>query len=641
MPNSRPTRVSPPELRPGSIREAIVPRKETVSLSEPDGRAKRPFVERRRKAEVNGSWQEALDCLHRVVLGYEKANEELRASEDRYREIFENALIGLFQIGSDGRMLYLNRSMARILGYRTPEEVLALAGERGAPFLSDGMWKAWTGSQDGAYEHSGIETQIRDGAGQVKWVRAHVRAVLEKGGIAHYEGTCEDITERKQIELRNQRLAFYDALTGLPNKELFNRRLDEMVVEARRCGKTAALLLLKLDRFKIISDSLGDQVGDRLLIEITERIAQIVGDDGILARVNGAVFALILPNVRSVEQVGELAAHVDRAVAAEFRVLGHVLSVSSHIGIGLYPQDSQDSDGLMKCAHVALCSAREEGAGGFRFFTENLNLQMMERLRLENGLRQALTNQELFLVYQPQVDMRSGAVTGMEALLRWQHPKLGLIMPTRFIPAAENSGLIVPIGEWVLRTACVQACRWQAEGLNPVPVAVNVSPLQFRQPGFCELVRRVLDETGLDPRFLELELTESLLLSNADVVFSIVQELKQLGVMLAIDDFGTGYSSLGYLRQFKVHRLKIGRSFIQDLPLNGDDAAITTAIIRMAKALNLAVLAEGVETAEQLAFLRGQGCFTIQGFYYSKPISTEQIARHLERGVIEPSSNAA
>jgi EAL domain-containing protein (putative c-di-GMP-specific phosphodiesterase class I) len=261
-----------------------------------------------------------------------------------------------------------------------------------------------------------------------------------------------------------------------------------------------------------------------------------------------------------------------------------------------------------------------------------MNDRIRESLRIEHGLRQALAKNELFLVYQPQVDLRTGVVTGLEALIRWNHPESGLLLPGKFIEVAEYSGLIVPIGEWVLRTACAQARKWQDEGLPRVPIAVNVSPIQFRQQGFRDLVRNVLEETGLEPKYLELELTESLLLSSADFMFSLIQELKDMGVMLAIDDFGTGFSSLGYLRQFKVNRLKIARSFIQDVSVDTDDAAITTAIINMAKALNLSVLAEGVENEEQLSFLQAQQCYTIQGFYFSKPVAVEQIDHHLRIG---------
>jgi EAL domain-containing protein (putative c-di-GMP-specific phosphodiesterase class I) len=289
---------------------------------------------------------------------------------------------------------------------------------------------------------------------------------------------------------------------------------------------------------------------------------------------------------------------------------------------------------LLERADVAMYSAKEMGANFLQFFTEKMNDQIRERLRLENGLRMALERNELFLVYQAQVDIRTGDVSGLEALLRWNHPEKGLVPPAEFIGIAESSGLIVPIGEWVLRTACAQARQWQDAGLRAVPVAVNVSAIQFRQQGFCDLVRRVLTETSLDAKYLELELTEGLLLTNVDVMEIVIDELREMGVMITIDDFGTGYSSLGYLRQFKVNRLKIDRSFVREVSFNADDAAITTAIINMAKALNLDVLAEGVENVEQLDFLRAQNCFSIQGYYFSRPVTVEQIVGQLQNSFL-------
>jgi EAL domain-containing protein (putative c-di-GMP-specific phosphodiesterase class I) len=285
-------------------------------------------------------------------------------------------------------------------------------------------------------------------------------------------------------------------------------------------------------------------------------------------------------------------------------------------------------------------SAKEKGRNNFRFFTEKMNTEVGERLTLENSLRMALERNELFLVYQPQMDMGTGKIVGLEALLRWQHPELGLVPPDRFIRIAENSGLIMPIGEWVLRTACAQARKWQDEGHPPVSVAVNVSAVQFRQEDFCNLIRRVLHETGLAPQYLELELTESLLLTNADVTFSVLQELKAMGLTLAIDDFGTGYSSFSYLRQFRVSKLKIDRSFVRDVAVNPDDAAITSGIIGMAKSLNLKVIAEGVETEAQMSFLRAHQCDEIQGYYFSKPLTVDKVADKLRSNNSDPNFRA-
>jgi EAL domain-containing protein (putative c-di-GMP-specific phosphodiesterase class I) len=310
-------------------------------------------------------------------------------------------------------------------------------------------------------------------------------------------------------------------------------------------------------------------------------------------------------------------------------IQGRSLSISCSVGISIFPEHGTDCETLIKNADAAMYCTKQGGRNRFRFFTEDMNTQVMERLTLENSLRLALDREELFMVYQPQMDIATGRIIGLEALLRWQHPELGLVPPDKFIRIAENSGLIVPIGEWVLRTACSQARKWQDEGLPAVPVAVNVSAVQFRREGFCELIQKVLHETGLAPQYLELELTESLLLSSADVTFSVLQELKALGLKLAIDDFGTGYSSLSYLKHFPVSKLKIDRSFIRDVAVNPDDEAITTAIISMAKSLNLKVIAEGVENEAQMSFLRAHQCDEIQGYYFSKPLTVDAVVDKL------------
>ena len=599
--------------------------------------ASRPFVERRRRRPVGQTWQEALDSLHQHMVGYESANEQLKDSAELYRAMFEDAPIGMFQINAIGQPLRFNRAMAQIFGYESLELLLAEFAGKDAPVLIDpSQWANLEGSAQEGDIRSGVEVNVLCPNGNIKCVRLNIRAVHENGQVTKFEGTGEDITNRKRIEVRNQLLAYYDRVTGLPNQALFQERLDEAVVAAKRNNTDVALFLIRIDRFKIINDSLGALFGDRLLKEIAQRIKVGAGEQSIVARVGGAEFAVILPEIVGAYRARAVAENVVAKLSDDFTFLGHSLTVLSHIGISMFPEHGEDGETLMKRAGVAMGSAREEGSNNLRIFTSEMNSQMIERVRMENGLRLALTRSELFLVYQPQVDSRTGALTGLEALLRWQHPQLGLIPPAQFIGVAENTGLIVPIGEWVLRTACAQARKWQDEGLAAVPVAVNVSALQFRQQGFRELVRNVLIETRLDPKYLELELTESLLLSNADVMFSTIQEFKEMGVMLAIDDFGTGYSSLGYLRHFKVNRLKISRSFVQDVSTNSDDAAITTAIINMAKALNLAVLAEGVENEEQLAFLRGQQCFTIQGFYFSRPVKDEQLIQHLRTGFVLP-----
>jgi diguanylate cyclase (GGDEF)-like protein len=407
----------------------------------------------------------------------------------------------------------------------------------------------------------------------------------------------------------------------------------------RKEKKCAAVLLFEFARFKIMNDSFGHSFGDRLLRETADRLRRSVGEKDIVARVGGGEFAIVLTNIENARTAMATAQRVIAEMNAKFSIMGHSMNISFNIGTSIFPSHGTTPETLMQNADVALYSAKQEGPNEARLFTEEMNLPIMEQLMLEHGLGMALDRNELFLVYQPQVDIRTKTITGLEALLRWQHPKLGLVPPAKFIGIAEHSGLIVPIGEWVLRSACTQAKIWQEAGLPAVPIAVNVSAVQFRQQGFPDLVRKVLLDTRLDPKYLELELTESLLLTNADVMFSILQDLREMGVKLAIDDFGTGYSSLSYLRQFQVNRLKIDRSFVQDVANNSDDAAITTAIIKMAKALNLEVMAEGVETEAQMAFLRAAQCFDVQGYYFSKPVAVATVVEQLLCASIEPAAS--
>jgi diguanylate cyclase (GGDEF)-like protein/PAS domain S-box-containing protein len=598
----------------------------------------RPFHERRRTRPVEETWHEALDVLNRLLIGYEKINEQLSASEEKYRLIFEEALVGIFQVSVAGRPISVNRAMAQIHGFESSEQFLAEVSNVGQQLLVNqnlpNQWRRQVVARGIAW---GIKAEARCRNGSKKWISLNIRAVRDlRGKVTHFEGTAEDITDRKDAEDRIHFLAYYDTLTGLPNRTMFSMQLGDTLAIARETNRKAALLILELGRFKIINDSFGQVFGDRLLQEIAERITSSAGDKVVVSRLGGGEFALVLGDVLDAADAKAVAQRVMAAMSTDFSILGHSLSISFNVGISIFPENGRDGGELLQNADVALFSAKEDGPNSSRVFTEEMNFKITEHLRLENGLRLAVDRNELFLLYQPQVNVRTRTITGLEALLRWQHPQLGLVPPTTFIGVAESSGLIVPIGEWVLRTACSQAKKWQDAGLPAVPVAVNVSAVQFRQQGFAELIRSVLRDTGLDPKYLELELTESLLLTNADVMFSILQELRDMGVKLAIDDFGTGFSSLSYLRQFRVNRLKIDRSFVRDVAVNRDDAAITTAIINMAKALNLEVLAEGVETEAQLSFLQDQHCYEIQGFYFSQPVAVGKIAEQLGFASILP-----
>ena len=376
-------------------------------------------------------------------------------------------------------------------------------------------------------------------------------------------------------------------------------------------------------------------MGDLLLQDVAERLKSCAREEDTVARLGGDEFLIVLTHVNDIPGTAVSAERFMDAMTSSFLIQGHSLSIGCSLGISIFPEHGADSETLIKHADAAMYSAKDGGRNNFQFFTADMNAQAVERLTLENGLRSALDKKELFLVYQPQMDIATGKISELEALLRWQHPELGLVPPDKFIRIAENSGLIVPIGEWVLRTACSQARKWQDEGLRAVSIAINVSAVQFRQQGFCELIRRVLGETGLAPHYLELELTETLLLGNADVTLSVLQELKAMGLTLAIDDFGTGYSSFSYLKRFPVSKLKIDRSFVRDVAVNPEDAAITAAIISMAKSLNLKVIAEGVEDEAQMSFLRAHQCDEIQGYYFSVPLAVDKVAEKLRGEAVQ------
>jgi diguanylate cyclase (GGDEF)-like protein/PAS domain S-box-containing protein len=584
-----------------------------------------------------------LQASHQSLDNLKRLQTQLGQAEEKYRAIFEDAVVGIFQITPDGRPLSINRALAEMHGYDSPEQFLAevsnVAGQLFVdPTRMDELEQML--ARDGMVRGAEVEVYRRDRT--KRWVLMNRRAVRDaEGNIALHEGTVEDITDRRAAEEQIQFLAYYDALTGLPNRVLLQDRLAKALASARRHGEKVAVLFLDLDRFKIINDSLGHSVGDLLLQDIAERLKKWTRAQDTVARIGGDEFLLVLTSVKDVPDAAVSAERIMDVMTAEFVSQGHSFNVSCSIGISIFPEHGADAETLIKHADAAMYCAKDSGRNNFRFFTEDMNAQVVERLTLEHSLRLALEKQELSLVYQPQMDIATGRITGLEALLRWKHPELGLVPPDKFIRIAENSGLIVPIGEWVLRTACSQARKWQDEGLPAVSVAVNVSAVQFRQEGFRELISRVLLETGLASQYLELELTESLLLSNADVGFPMVQELKKMGLKLAIDDFGTGYSSLSYLRQFPVSKLKIDRSFIRDVATNPDDAAITTAIISMARGLNLKVIAEGVENEQQMSFLRAHHCDEIQGYYFSKPLTVDDVAAKLRTPSVQHTLSAS
>lgn len=590
-----------------------------------------------------GSGNQKLVVVNRDITERRRAeqllvhNTALLRDEGKYRTIFEDAVVGIFQMTPEGLPLNVNRALAQIHGYDSPEHFMAEVSNLFSQLFihsrqSDEFKR--TLNEKGVVRSAEVQVLCRDRT--KKWVLANVRAVRDKdGNVTLHEGTLEDITDRKVAENRVKFLAYCDVLTGLPNRTLLEDRLGKALAASRRRKDKVALLFLDLDRFKVINDSLGHSFGDLLLREVADRLKKYAREQDTVARIGGDEFVIVVTGLKDMTDASVAAQRVMDAIVAEFLIEGRRLSVNCSMGISIFPEHGLTSEALIKNADAAMYSAKESGRNRFTFFSEEMNDQVVQRLTLEDGLRAALDRNEFFLMYQPQMDIATGAMVGLEALIRWQHPELGLVPPDKFIRVAEHSGLIAPIGAWVLRTACAQARKWQDEGICAVPVAVNVSAVQFRQPGFQELIRVVLSETALPCQYLELELTESLLLSHADMTASVLLELKRMGVKLSIDDFGTGYSSLSYLKQFPFDKLKVDRSFIRDVGANSDDAAITTAIIRMAKSLGLKVIAEGVENEAQMSFLRALRCDEIQGYYFSKPLTADQVSARFGSNPVE------
>jgi diguanylate cyclase (GGDEF)-like protein/PAS domain S-box-containing protein len=449
-----------------------------------------------------------------------------------------------------------------------------------------------------------------------------------------------DITAAQAMTMKMAHLAHHDFLTNLPNRVLLNDRIAQAIVQSERRGTQVAVLFLDLDNFKHINDSLGHEIGDKLLQSVALRLSACVRGSDTVSRQGGDEFIVLVTEDKYAENAALTADKILNALAVSHFVAGHELHVTTSVGISVYPADAQDAETLIKNADTAMYQAKEKGRNNYQFFKNGMNVRAVERQIIETHLRHALARKEFVLHYQPKVNLETGMITGAEALLRWQHPQWGEVLPDRFIPVVEDCGLIVPIGRWVLREACAQAKRWEHAGLKPTVVAVNISALEFRHPDFVGGVRTILNETGLAPGCLQLELTESVLMRDGESSIAILQQLKILGVQLAVDDFGTGYSSLSYLKQFPIDVLKIDQSFVQDIgsPKQGDsdhDGVIVSAVIAMGTSLKQQVVAEGVEEERQVAFLKAQNCAEGQGYFFSRPLVADEFAALLATGIAE------
>jgi diguanylate cyclase (GGDEF)-like protein/PAS domain S-box-containing protein len=533
---------------------------------------------------------------------------------------------------AEGRIEYVNPAFELETGYTLDE----VQGSRWHVFgtgtndsyTTEQIWEHVTAGNTWRGELTG---QRKDGTVYAEDVM--ITPVTDADGtITHYIAIKRDVTELKLYEAKLDQLAHHDPLTGLPNRLLFSDKLSQNLAHASRDGKLMALVFLDLDRFKLVNDTLGHTAGDQLLRQVAQRISATIRQVDTVARMGGDEFILILPDLKTPDDARKTACRVLEILSKPFNVMGHVLYITASIGISIFPSDGRDVESLVRAADTAMYAAKEQGRNTFRFYSEAMNTKAVERMTLENHLRRALESEdELILYYQPRVDVWTSRILGVEALVRWKHPEIGLITPDQFIPLAEETGIIVPLGEWIMRTACMQAKAWQEIGLPRVNMGINISAVQIHQSDFVKTVEQILNETGMNPELIDVELTESALVPNPELATRVLNQLKKKGVHVFIDDFGTGYSSLSHLKRFPVDAVKIDRSFIKSILTQADDLAIASAIIAMAHNLKLEVIAEGVETLEQLNLLRNLGCDQVQGYFISEPAPAEKLIDQLQR----------
>ncbi|MCM5678151.1 PAS-domain containing protein [Schlegelella sp. S2-27] len=614
----------------GDVEEQVRTRTEQARLFEPHVfERERPdgtIIEVRGAPVPNGGFVTVYtDMTERV-----RAERALRESEARFRSLTELSSDWFWEQDSELRF-------TRLEGRHMSGDDSALQAELGRTWWDLGF--DVEGGWDALREILARRETFREAvmrrtldSGDVRHVRVSGEPIVDSAGrFVGYRGIGRDITQQKQAEERIQYLATHDSLTALPNRAWFSELLNLALHTARRYDRKLAVLFIDLDRFKIINDTLGHEAGDTLLREVAKRLAHCLRASDVVARLGGDEFVVMVQEVDEPEQAAAVARKILAEVIEPIVVMGQPCRVTASVGICLYPTDGPDEQTLMKNADIAMYQAKEEGKNNYQFYSKEIKTLSLERLALESSLRTALQRGEFSLHYQAKLDLHKETITGVEALLRWNSAELGPVSPTQFIPIAEQTGLIVPIGKWVLRTACAQSVEWQRQGLPPVCVAVNISARQFSHEDLLEDVAGALRDTGMDPSLLELELTEGMVMHNTERAVRLLSDIKKMGVRIAIDDFGTGYSSLAQIKRFPIDALKVDRSFIRDLATDSADRAITEAIIAMGKTLSLTVVAEGVETQEQQTFLRDRACDEMQGYYFSKPVSAEDFAAFFRR----------
>jgi diguanylate cyclase (GGDEF)-like protein/PAS domain S-box-containing protein len=562
------------------------------------------------------------------ITEHKKAQSDLVEAEAKYRSLIENSLVGVY-IMQDEKLVYVNPRLSEMSGYKREE----LIGLNVSEFIYP---------EDLPLVNENMRKRFNDETGTLKY---EYRAIRKDQSVITFElygskivfngsdaiiGTVIDITERKNTEKMINHMAYHDQLTDLPNRYLLREKLNEAIKGSRQNNCNFALLFLDLDRFKAINDTMGHEVGDKVLIEIAERLKACVEENDIISRYGGDEFSVLLPE--SGEQRASQVAHqIITKLSLPLTFHHHELLVTPSIGISLFPSHGENFDRLIKNADLAMYNAKSLGRNNFQFFNEELNKKAQHELELEIDLRKALEQNQFVLFYQPQVNLETNQIYGAEALIRWIHPEKGIIPPAAFIPLAEETGLIIPMGEWAIRTACKENKKWQAAGYSPVTVSVNISAKQFFQSNLVEIVKSALSETGLNPNYLELEITESITMDVERSITTLL-ELQRIGVKVSIDDFGIGYSSLNYLKSLPIDKLKIDQSFIRECPHDINSNTLVRTIIIMAHLLKMKVIAEGVETEEQVSFLLGQGCKEAQGYLFSKPLPVSEFeTRYMQK----------
>jgi len=588
-------------------------------------------------------WVSLMNTIAAVVSNYlmnvlRRGHAQVQATEARLKDFLEGANDLIFSVKPDGQFLYANRAWERVLGYdRSNISELALEDIIDPDMRIKCMAEIEKATRGEKVEP--LEGRLKTDAGEVVDVEGTITCSFQNDEAGAVWVICRDISARKKAQEQLYFMAHHDQLTSLPNRLFFADRLSQAQALAKREKHQCGILYLDLDRFKIINDTLGHAVGDLLLQEVGKRLRSCVREVDTVARIGGDEFSIVLVNLNHIVDAEQVATKILKALAKPVQADEHELFITTSIGISIYPHHDDNPEGLLKKADAAMYQAKAQGRNNYQVYDHSMDQDAEKRMTLENGMRRAIEREEFRIFYQPKINSVSGEITALEALIRWEHPELGMLSPADFIALAEETGLIIPIGEWVMRRACQDNQRWQEEGLPKVRVAVNLSGYQLQAKNFVSTVATVLKETGLSGDCLEFEVTETVIMQNPDFAVSILTQLRDMGIHISIDDFGTGYSSLAHLKRFSVNTLKIDRTFVRDIEKNSTDAAITSAIISMGNSLDLKVIAEGVETEGQFDMLKEKHCDEMQGYLFSKPVPVEEVAELLRDGLTKRKNN--